>query len=168
MTFHEATGVDFDKFYTTYQPKLKAFLKKNFQRTNTEVIEDCITDSFIKVWKNIHNYNGDKGSVVTYLTQIAINDLRYQERRRIKMPTVSIDLFYDICEEIEEEDTTNERYIQMIKKIDRIKNPKIREAVILKDVQGIPYLEMEEITGANGNTLRSRVKKGRKLLTKKN
>lgn len=49
-----------------------------------QLAEDCLHDSFIKVWKKAHTYNADKSDAITWLSRIvrnqAIDTLRRSER----------------------------------------------------------------------------------------
>ena len=62
----------FSSLYDKFSPALYGVILK-IVRQDTHVAEDCLQDTFVKIWKNISSYDAQKGSIFTWLLTIARN-----------------------------------------------------------------------------------------------
>lgn len=61
----------FAALYDQYAPALYGVVSKILR--HTELTEDVVQDSFVKIWKNIRKYDSKKGSPFTWMLNIARN-----------------------------------------------------------------------------------------------
>jgi RNA polymerase sigma-70 factor (ECF subfamily) len=74
----------FSALYDNYGPAMLGIINKLVN--NIDEAENLLQDAFIKVWKNIHTYDAEKGRLFTWLVTIcrntALNYLRSHENIR--------------------------------------------------------------------------------------
>ncbi len=78
----------FLEFYERYSKALNAAILSYVRDKDTA--EDILQETFVKVWKNIHFYDDSKGSVFTWMMQIARNSSIDVLRKQQKMKPVEI------------------------------------------------------------------------------
>lgn len=61
----------FAKLFTFFGPRVKAYLLKS--GLDDAQAEDCIQETFARVWLNAHRYNAERGAVSTWIFTIARN-----------------------------------------------------------------------------------------------
>ena len=58
--------------YDRFSPALYGIILK-IVRQDTHIAEDCLQDSFVKIWKHISGFDAQKGSIFTWMLTIARN-----------------------------------------------------------------------------------------------
>ena len=139
--------------------------------------EDLAQDIFIKVFRNLNNYNAESGQFVTWMMSVGRNLLidHYRQRKDDRM-TVSVTAQED--DELSILDTLpahqpsahaemerEERAVMLRRALDRLP-PQLKEAVILRDLEELSYEEIEEILKVPEGTVKSRINRGRVELAK--
>ncbi len=138
-----------------------------------EACTDIIQETFIKLYRYKDLYSSI-AKFSTWIYTIAGNLARTEYRKRKKRRILSIDA---LTEKDEGFDIPDERYRPDIETDNDIKDEIIqkallkvsdtyREAVILRDIQGMSYEEIAEITKTNEGTVKSRINRGRAQLQK--
>lgn len=61
----------FLEFYERYAKTLNAAIHSYIR--DSDLAQDVLQETFVKVWKNIHFYDDSKGSIFTWMMQIARN-----------------------------------------------------------------------------------------------
>lgn len=62
----------FSSLYDKFSPALYGVILK-IVRKDIHVAEDCLQDTFVKIWKHIASYDAHKGSIFTWMLTIARN-----------------------------------------------------------------------------------------------
>lgn len=132
---------------------------------------DAAQDTFLAAYRNLHRFRG--GSFRSWLLRIATNTcydvLRAQKRR----PTTSLDAMLESEEShfeppdpgsTPEEIAQQREFQQQIQQCLAQLPDDQRVVVILSDIQGMPYNDIVEITGATLGTVKSRLSRGRARL----
>lgn len=88
--------------FEMYGPLVKAITVKVLGNSNSEDVEECISDTFIKLWQSIGSYDEQKGSLKSFIAAIARNTAidRYRKNK-----TDFISLPIDDIEEASPHDT---------------------------------------------------------------
>ena len=137
-----------------------------------EACMDVVQEAFIKVYRYKDSYSS-VAKFSTWIYTIAGNLARteYQRRRRRKFFSINAygeekDETYDIPDESYRPDQITDSGIkdEIIQKAIQKVSPAYREMVILRDIQGLSYEEISEITGLNEGTVKSRINRGRAKL----
>lgn len=138
-----------------------------------EACVDVVQDTFVKVYRYKDSYTS-VAKFSTWIYTIAGNLARSEYRRRKRNNFFSINSYgeeeetYDIPDnkmrpDIETENKFKAQKIQeALMKLKEV----YREAVILRDIQGLTYEEIAEILGIEEGTVKSRINRGRAQLQK--
>ncbi|MEZ5035274.1 MAG: RNA polymerase sigma factor [Chitinophagaceae bacterium] len=78
----------FEELYDQYNAALYGIICKIVR--SEEVSQDVLQDAFVKIWKHIHTYNPTKGSLFTWMLNIARNTAIDQLRKLKKENKVDI------------------------------------------------------------------------------
>jgi RNA polymerase sigma-70 factor, ECF subfamily len=181
--FEERTGFNFQNFYKIYKPKLTWHITK-FTK-NPEIAEDHVEDAFIQALLNIETYKRpDEGGaqVNTWIYKIAENIVKKSFKDNEKLPTDSLDKEmaenFNLSNIIPYDDSTKstEEYNIFVKKSTVIKDAiynlgekdaKYKKVLIMREIDGMAYKEISEELNINLSTIKSQIKKGRKIVKKK-
>ena len=143
--------------------------------------EDLTQDVFVKVHRNLDNFDSAKGSFQTWLTTLARNLLVDHFRRsRNDRATDSLDANWEGNEDdgpspstrIEDTRPTahaqaaNNQLSVIIQQALSQLSPELREAVILRDLQDFDYKEIAEVLRVPEGTVKSRISRGRAELAR--
>ena len=167
----------FDMFVNRYTSEIYAVLFRLTQ--DAQEAEDLTQETFLRALKAIRNFRGD-ADLKTWLYRIAVNESRNRFRwwkRRQREKTFSLDAeiksgdkaihetFSGTSENPETETLRRERQTALRQAL--IKLPEnFREAIILRDIQGLSYEEVAAALDANIGTIKSRIARGREELRK--
>lgn len=134
---------------------------------------DAAQDAFLSAYRNIRSFRG--GSFRSWMLRIATNTCYDVLRARKRRPSVSLDVDADdeseqsplqIADDAESPDAFALRR-ELAAEIQRglgLLPEEQRAVLILSDIEGLPYEEIAQITGANLGTVKSRLSRGRARL----
>lgn len=129
--------------------------------------EDLAQEALLKVASNLQSFRG-KSSLKTWIYQVAANCFRSRLRRK-RLDTRSLDREEGAPEPSDvragPEDRAygaeiNNRLTAALAELPVA----FREAVVLRDVEGLSYAEIAEVAGCRLGTVRSRIARGREAL----
>jgi RNA polymerase sigma-70 factor (ECF subfamily) len=134
--------------------------------------DDLAQEAFVRAWRGLRNFRGDS-TFRTWLYGVTINVVRTYHRKRARLAR----LFWIRGREAEGEsdpldraatsDPGVEDALVLRNAIDNALSalpPELREAVALRDVQGLEYREISEALGVPIGTVESRIFRGRQKL----
>ncbi len=135
------------------------------------VCADVVQETMIKVYRYKDSYSS-VAKFSTWVYTIAGNLARTEYRRQRRRNIFSINDFgedhksYDLPDESYRPDVITDSGIkdEIIQKALLKVKEAYREAVILRDIQGMSYEEISEILGVNEGTVKSRINRGRAQL----
>lgn len=153
-----------------YQP---AVLRVCTSLLGTSEVEDLVQDIFIKVLKKIRAFEG-RSALFTWIYEIAVNRCRDELRRRKRRRWFSLhDMPQETVEQIpldeasaSEQLETSEMRQQLRQALSKLE-PKYRELVILRDLEGLSYEEVARISGIKMELVKSRLYQARQILSTK-
>jgi len=142
--------------------------------------EDLTQEVFLKMFRNLGNFDPAKGGFTTWLTTLTRN-LLVDNYRRTRMERVSdsLDETYDGEEDgptkgdkLADGGKSQEQHVAGLELRAQIQqalaqvSPDLREAVILRDLEDMDYKEIAEILGVPQGTVKSRISRGRAELAR--
>ena len=130
---------------------------------------DCTQETFVRVYRHLEGFKG-KSSLQTWVYRIALNHCRSHGRRQ----SVRRRLFGQTDEHLlarvadraaspEEVAIESDMAQTIVNLLPRVR-PLYREAVVLRDMQGLSYEEIADILGVRIGTVRSRIARGRERI----
>ncbi len=136
--------------------------------SNRHEAEDLTQDVFLRVYRTLGSYRSAHGGFATWMTSVTRN-LLIDHYRRTKRDRLT-DSLEDALPKLEEKQSAgrrpdqaalagelSEQVQQALGKI----SPDLREAVILRDLQGLEYREIQDVLGVPEGTVKSRINRGR-------
>lgn len=144
---------------------------------NMQAAEDITQEVFIKVHREISNFQA-ASSMFTWLYRITVNlclDKMRRQNRRAKFHVHGLfdwgksehddAISHESSLALDQEIWQGELQQMLHKALGRIK-PKLRTAIVLKDLEGLSYEEVAQIAGCSQGTVSSRLNRGRQQLRK--
>lgn len=133
-------------------------------------VDDIAQEVFVRVWRSLGSFRGES-AFRTWLYGIALNVIRTHRGRRSKLRA----LFWsapaasevDPVDQARDEDPGIEHKIMLRDAIDRalkLLPEELRDALVLRDVQGLEYREIAETLGVPIGTVESRIFRARQRL----
>lgn len=134
---------------------------------NSTDAEDLTQEVFLRVYRTLGSYQAQHGAFATWLSSVTRNLLvdHYRRTRRDRL-TDSID---DAMPQVEEKHVARtphhaaeqaELSAQLQRALLHL-SPELREAVILRDLQGLDYSEVQKVLQVPQGTVKSRINRGR-------
>jgi len=133
--------------------------------------DDLAQETFVRVWRSVGKFRGES-TFKTWIYGIALNVIRTYRGRRARLlqifrsPTIESHTGTDPLERASSDDGI-ETSMAMRDLIDRALATlpaELREAVVLRDVQGLEYLEIAAALDVPIGTVESRIFRARKRL----
>lgn len=151
-----------------YQGKLSGYLHK-ISNLSQESIEDLLQEIFIKVYKNLNNYDADL-SFSSWIYRIAHNHFIDHIRKEKKKINVSLDkddmaLFLPSNENINNALENKDCWENITAIIDKLPN-KYKEVLVLRFVEEKSYEEIMDILEKPKGSIATLIKRGRALIEK--
>ncbi len=132
---------------------------------NAEDARDVSQEAFIKAFKNFESYD-ESSAFSTWLYRIAVNTAIDFIRRRKKENSISFE-DYIVDEKnqkgdsgIEEKVISKEGVKNIISAVNML-DDEFKTVIVLRDMEGMDYKEISDITGLPLGTVKSRLSRGR-------
>ena len=162
----------FDILVDRYKNRLINFVYRFVK--DYDVSEDIVQETFLRVFRHRHNYKAI-ANFSTWIFTIAGNLAKSELRRRKRWRLFSVDATDEEERkfDIPDDGIQPDRAASVSILEDSIQNAiatlqvKYKEALILRDIEGMSYKQIAEITGVPVGTVKSRVNRARKKLQKK-
>ena len=136
-----------------------------------EEAEDLTQEIFLRIYRHLAKFNG-RSTLKTWIYRITLNHCRSKLGRR-KVPTRPLAEENDgegaeLVDERRgpEEDALARDASRRVARALRGLKPRFREAVVLRDLEGLSYEEIAEVLEIRIGTVRSRIARGRDRLRK--
>ncbi len=159
---------DLDYFaclYERYELKLLRYIRK-ISNTDTQEAGDILQDAFIKIWKNLNNY--DKSlKLSSWVYRIVHNEtISFCRKKRSYGKNNNLDLediqFKDLPDEQNIEKNSEERFFLTHKVLDKLAL-KYKEVLILKFMEKMSYEEISDVLKIPEGTVATRINRAKKI-----
>jgi len=135
---------------------------------NATDAQDLSQEVFLRIYRTLASYRPAYGAFPTWLNSVTRNLLvDHYRRTRHDRVTDSIDDAMPVLEEKHSQARTPDRLAeaselsaQLQRGLARL-SPELREAVILRDLQGLEYNEIQTVLEVPEGTVKSRINRGR-------
>ncbi len=159
----------YDLLFDRYKKRIFHFLYRYTH--NEDDSEDLVQETFLRVYRSRNSYNRI-AKFSTWLYTIALNLAKTQHKKKQRMEMVSfhndeMNQTFEVTDVMDNHELepdkmyqkrTLVRYIEVaLQKI----STDFREVLILRDIQGLSYEEISEVTGFPMGTVKSKLNRGR-------
>lgn len=135
--------------------------------------EDLTQDVFLKVFLNLKSYKSESGPLRNWVMRVGRNLLidHYRSTKHEKYVAGSDELeSIDFKKEAPGQSPFDSVYLKekadfLMSGLDTL-TPELKEAVLLRDIQGLAYREISQLLGIPEGTVKSRINRGRIELAK--
>jgi len=135
---------------------------------NSAAAEDLSQEVFLRVYRTLGSYQPAQGAFPTWLARLSRNLLidHYRRMRRDRL-TDSLDDAMPHVEARHSPTPSPEAHTQAVELSEQLQqglarlSPELREAVILRDLQGLEYNEIQLVLQIPEGTVKSRINRGR-------
>jgi RNA polymerase sigma-70 factor (ECF subfamily) len=153
-----------------YQP---AVLRVCVSLIGSRDVDDLVQDIFIKILRRLSTFEG-RSSLFTWIYEITVNQCRDELRRRKRRRWFSLQtLPEETVERVVAEEESVSAQIEASELSDTLRrelnklDPKYRELVVLRDLEGLGYDEIAAISGIDEKLVKSRLYQARQILSTK-
>jgi RNA polymerase sigma-70 factor, ECF subfamily len=153
-----------------YQP---AVLRVCVSLLGSRDVDDLVQDIFIKILRRLNTFEG-RSSLFTWIYEITVNQCRDELRRRKRRRWFSLQaLPEETVERVTAEDESVSAQIEASELSRNLRlelsklDPKYRELVVLRDLEGLGYDEIAKISGIDEKLVKSRLYQARQILATK-
>ena len=137
--------------------------------------EDLTQEVFLKLYRNLSSFDGQRGSFSTWITTLTRNLLVDHFRRtRMDRATDSLNASFDgepdsptLADQLADSRPSQEQRVASQELKVRLQaalkelSPELREAVILRDLEDMDYKEIAQVLRIPEGTVKSRISRGR-------
>jgi RNA polymerase sigma-70 factor, ECF subfamily len=148
----------FNILYNNYSGALFGVINKIIQ--SDDDANDLLQDTFLKIWRNIDNYDPSKGSIFTWMMNIARNlSIDRVRSADFRDSSQNISMEQNIIYQVDSEHQTvmDVDSIGLRKVVDNLK-PEYRQLIELVYYQGYTQAEVSEEYGIPLGTVKTRIK----------
>ena len=135
---------------------------------------DMTQEVFLRVFRSLHTYQPSAGAFRTWLVRLTRNLLidHYRKNKKDQALSPLDDSAYKLeqthgVEARADGLAASREASDLIQKGLQCLSPELREAVILRDIQGLEYREIAEALGVPDGTVKSRINRGRTELAQR-
>ena len=168
----------FELLVIKYQRRIQRLIGRMVR--DVDLVEDIAQDTFIRAYRALHQFRGD-AQFYTWLYRIAVNTAKKALMELKHDPTVSESSFRSADDENEtsqprNEPTSNEtpESVLAAKEIGAVVNAamealpeELRQAVTLREIEGLTYEEIAALMACPIGTVRSRIFRAREAISAK-
>lgn len=168
----------FELLVIKYQRRIQRLIRRMVR--DVDLVEDIAQDTFIRAYRALHQFRGD-AQFYTWLYRIAVNTAKKALMELKHDPTVSESSFRSADDENEtsqprNEPTSNEtpESVLAAKEIGAVVNAamealpeELRQAVTLREIEGLTYEEIAALMACPIGTVRSRIFRAREAISAK-
>jgi RNA polymerase sigma-70 factor, ECF subfamily len=151
----------------------KRIYNLSYRYTNRrDEAEDLTQEILIRVYQNLKSYRAESGSFQNWLLRVARNLIidHYRQVRRYPQTGGS--------EELETMNIKDDKALNPQRAVEQVEasrflqdglqslSPELKEAIVLRDLEGMAYNEMADLLNVPEGTVKSRINRGRLELAK--
>ncbi len=169
--FASGDAAAFDDIVRTYQGRIVTLCR--YLLGNAADADDAAQDVFVKAFKNLKNFRPE-AALYTWLYRIAVNTCIDRRRRPFFLsffradeggegsdePFPGLQSEAPSPEQLVESQQISEEIQRALKKL----SPKLRAAIVLKEIEGLRYEEIGEVLEISLGTVKSRISRAREEL----
>ena len=154
--------MQFAQFYHQHQKLVRSVI---FQITGLDALDDLVQDTFIKLWKSLHEYRGD-AAITSWIYRVSVNaalDHLRKSKRRIEYGSVDA----EAAEEPEPEGVSPEDEVasrELLNQALASLSDDQRTVVVLSYLHDLSLAQIAQVLDVSEGTVKSRLFYARETL----
>lgn len=136
--------------------------------------EDLTQEIFLKVYRTLHTFKPESGTLVTWMVRVGRNHIidHYRKFKTERSQTDALEVEYDKVEENPDRFASPVQALEQRELSERVHSAllrlseDLREAVILRDLEEFTYEEIADMLKVPVGTVKSRINRGRAELAR--
>ncbi len=156
----------FSCLFDKYEPKLMRYIKR-IASLNHEESEDVLQDAFIKVWKNLNDFDPNM-KLSSWIYRIVHNETISYWRKKTsygKDQHIEVNEHTMGSYEDDNEESIEEKQIKINQILDALPQ-KYKTILVLKFVEGMSYIEISDVLKIPEGTVATRINRAKKAFVK--
>jgi RNA polymerase sigma-70 factor, ECF subfamily len=153
---------------SAWEELVRRYSRRIFNICYSTEAEDLSQDVFLRVYRTLGSYRSAHGGFATWVTSVTRNLLidHYRRTKRDRV-TDSLDDAMPVVENKESVGRRPDEQVLLLELSSQLQSaltklsPELREAVILRDLQQLEYVEIQRILSVPEGTVKSRINRGR-------
>lgn len=150
--------------------KVKWMVSRILGSDRKEDIEECVSDVFVKVWQNIADYDGEKGSLFSWICGIARHTAIDRLRKIAGKNTLPLSDFQEaehlgVTPDFSDSIARKENMVILREAVHGMKQPD-RNIFLLRYYYFLPVREIADKLGLTQKQVENRLRRGRERLKK--
>lgn len=149
----------FDEIVTRYERRVFAICLRYFG--NPTDAEDAAQEAFVTLLRRAETFSG-AAKFSTWMYRVTVNTCNDIARRRGRRPQAAADDIETLADALPPADDAlaNRELGMELEQALSVLDPQTREAIVLHDVQGVPYADIAAAWGVAVGTVKSRIHRG--------
>jgi RNA polymerase sigma-70 factor (ECF subfamily) len=137
-----------------------------------EEAEDLTQEIFIRIYQTLASFRAETGNFMSWALKVSRNLIidHYRQTRRFQQLGGSAELesmnIADQGQPSAQRSVEQAEASRILRNALRLLSPETKEAIILRDLEGMGYHEMAEVLGVPEGTVKSRINRGRLALAR--
>ncbi len=164
---------DQDAWETIVRSHARRIFGLSYRYTGSrEEAEDLTQEIFIRIYQTLWSFRSESGSFVHWALKVSRNLIidRYRQSRRFHQsggsPEIESMNLADEAHPSADRTVEQAESSRILRKALCTLSPETKEAIILRDLEGMGYKEMSEVLGVPEGTIKSRISRGRLALAR--
>jgi RNA polymerase sigma-70 factor (ECF subfamily) len=157
---------------SAWEAVVKLFGKRiynlSYRYTNRrDEAEDLTQDIMIRVYQNLKSYRAESGSFQNWIMRVARNLIIDHYRQGRKFPQTGGSEELETMKIQDDKVPNPQRAAEQLEASQFLQrglqslSPELKEAIVLRDLEGMPYSDMAELLNVPEGTVKSRINRGR-------
>jgi RNA polymerase sigma-70 factor (ECF subfamily) len=163
----KAQSGDKEAFKELIKPYLSRLYGLAFQLTQRhEEANDVAQETVIKAYRSIGSFRGDS-EVFTWLSRILRNTILDEVKRAVNRYEEAVETLPETLDSTLEQRQEDREVQELVGEAVQELSPKLREPLVMYDIEGYSYEEIAAILDINVGTVKSRLSRARETLRQK-
>jgi len=148
-------------------PSLDRFYGLAYQlMRNQDDAADVVQEALIKAYRSIGSFRGE-ADFLTWVTRILRNTVLDELKRAVRRHEEPVEVLPESLDRSLETKAEQKELAQIVHESIGQLSPKLREPLVMYDIEGFAYEEISQILGLNIGTVKSRLNRARESLRQK-
>lgn len=154
--YEQLVGPHLDRFYGLAYQLMR----------NQDDAADVVQEALIKAYRSLGSFRGE-ADFITWVTRILRNTVLDELKRAVRRHEEAVEVLPESLDRSLEARAEQKELSQIVHEAIGQLSPKLREPLVMYDIEGFAYEEISQVLGLNIGTVKSRLNRARESLRQK-